>query len=75
MSCGVGRRRGSDPTLWLWSKPVATALNRPLAWEAPYAVEVAQENGKKPKIKIYKFVNFDFTGFFPNDFISVLKIY
>ena len=27
MSCGVGHRRGSDPALlWLWCRPVATAL-------------------------------------------------
>ena len=26
VSCGVGRRRGSDPALlWLWCRPVATA--------------------------------------------------
>ena len=30
MSCGVGRRRGFYPTLlWLWRRPVATALIRP----------------------------------------------
>ena len=48
MSCGVGCRHGSDPALlWLWCRPVATALIRPLAWEPPYAAEAAQENGKK----------------------------
>ena len=27
MSCGVGRRHGSDPTLlWLWHRPAAVAL-------------------------------------------------
>ena len=52
MSCGVGRRRGSDTELlWLWRRLVATALIRPLAWEPPYAVGVAQENGKKTKRK------------------------
>ena len=31
-----------DPALlWLWHKPVATALIGPLAWEHPYAVGVA----------------------------------
>ena len=50
MSCGVGRRRGSDPaSLWLWHRPAATALIRPLDWEPPYAAGVAQENGKKTK--------------------------
>ena len=44
MTCGVGRRRGSDPALlWLWRRPVATAPIRPLAWEPPYAVGAAQE--------------------------------
>ena len=38
MSCGVGRRRGSDPArLWLWCKLAATAPIGPLAWEPPYA--------------------------------------
>ena len=50
MSCGVGRRRGSDPVLlWLRRRPVATAPIRPLAWQPPYAVGAAQENGKKTK--------------------------
>ena len=41
---GVGQRHGSDPTLlWLWPRPVATALIRPLAWEPPYAAGVALE--------------------------------
>ena len=53
MSCGVGHRRGSDPTLlWLWRRPVATASIRPLAWEPPYAVGVAKEMTKRQKIKI-----------------------
>ena len=44
MSCGVGHRRGSDPTLlWLWRRPEATAPIRPLAWEA------ALEKTKKKK--------------------------
>ena len=48
VSCGVGRRCGSDPALlWLWRRPVATAPIRPLAWEPPYAARAAQENGKK----------------------------
>ena len=48
MSCGVGRRRSSDPTvLWLWRRPVATALILSLAWEPPYARGVAQEIAKR----------------------------
>ena len=53
MSCGIGHRHGSDPTLlWLWCRLVASAPIQPLAWEPPYATEAAQENGKKgPKKK------------------------
>uniref|UniRef100_A0A8D1GLH7 Uncharacterized protein n=1 Tax=Sus scrofa TaxID=9823 RepID=A0A8D1GLH7_PIG len=52
VSCGVGRRRGSDPALlWLWCRPVATAPIGPLAWEPPYAAKAAQENSKKTKKK------------------------
>ena len=36
MSCGVGRRRDSDPVLlWLRCRPAAVALIRPLAWGPP----------------------------------------
>ena len=42
MSCGVGRRRSSDPALlWLWCRPAATAPIQLLAWEIPYAVGAA----------------------------------
>ena len=47
MSCGVGRRRGSDlALLWLWRRLVSTAPIRPLAWEPPYAAGVAQQMAK-----------------------------
>ena len=54
VSCGIGRRLGSDTALlWLWCRPAATALIRPLAWEPPYAVGVAlkdkKNKTKKPK--------------------------
>ena len=40
MSCGVGRRCGSDPALLcLWRRLAATALIRPLALEPPYAAK------------------------------------
>ena len=52
MSCGVGRRRGSDPAL-LWYRPAATALIRPLAWEPPYAMGVALKDQKTKKKKIH----------------------
>ena len=50
MSCGIGHKRGSDlALLWLWHRPVATAPNRPLAWEPPYAVGAVQEMAKRQK--------------------------
>ena len=52
MSCDVGCRRDSDPTLlWLWRRPVATAPIRPLVWEPPYAAGAAQEMAKRQKKK------------------------
>ena len=52
MSCGVGCRRSSDPTLlWLWRRLVSTAPIRPLAWEPPYATGAAQEIAQKKKKK------------------------
>jgi len=33
--------------LWLWRRPVATALIGPLAWEPPYAAGAALEKKKK----------------------------
>ena len=50
MSCGIGRRRGSDlALLWLLPRPVGTALIQPLAWDPPYAVSAALEEEKKKK--------------------------
>ena len=50
MSWGIGCRRGSDPALlWLWRRSVATALIRPLAWEPPYAADVALKNKQTKK--------------------------
>ena len=55
MSCGVGRRHGSDlALLWLWCRLAAVALIRPLAWEPPHAVGAAlkgEKTKKKKKIK------------------------
>ena len=52
LSCGVGCRRGSDPTLlWLGLWLVATAPVEPLAWELPYAVGVALKIQKTKKKK------------------------
>ena len=55
VSCGVGRRRGLDPTwlwlwLWLWCGPAAVTVIRPLAWEPPQATGVALKS-KKTKAK------------------------
>ena len=42
MSCGVGRRCGSDLAwLWLWCRLAATAPIGALAWELPYATGAA----------------------------------
>ena len=42
MSCGVGRRHSWDlALLWLWCRPEAAALIRPLTWELPYASDAA----------------------------------
>ena len=50
MSRGVGRRHGSDlALLWLWHRPAATSLIRPLAWEPPYAVGVVLKRQKTKK--------------------------
>ena len=52
MSCGGGRRWGSDAELlWLWCRPVATAPIGPLAWEPPYAAGVALKKKKKERKK------------------------
>ena len=51
MSCGVGCRHGSDPSLlWLWHRLAATASIQPLAWEPPYAMGAALEKKKITKI-------------------------
>ena len=45
-SCGVGCTHGSDLVLlWLWHKPEATTLIRPLAWEPPYAILLVEGQG------------------------------
>ena len=52
MRCGVGHRQGLDPALlWLWHKPAAIVPIRPLAWEPPYATDVALKRQKKKKKK------------------------
>ena len=52
MSCGVGRRCGSDLVwLWLWRRTTPTALIRPLAWEPPYATGAALKANKQTMTK------------------------
>ena len=46
--CGIGHRCGLDPALlWLWRRLEATAPIQPLAWELPYATDVALKKQKK----------------------------
>ena len=48
MSCGVGRRCGSDSMLlWLWCRLAAAAVIQPLAWEPPYATGATLKRQKK----------------------------
>ena len=50
MSCGAGRRCGSDlALLWLWYRLAAVALIRPLVWEPPCAASAALKRQKKKK--------------------------
>ena len=50
MSCVVGHRHGSDLVLlWLWRRPAAEALIRPLAWDPSYAAGAALKRLKKKK--------------------------
>ena len=44
VSCGVGRRHGSDPSLlWLRQRPAAVAPIRPVAWEPPFAAALKKK--------------------------------
>ena len=45
MSCGIGHRHGSDPTL-LWHRLAVVAPIQHLAWERPYAASVALQRKK-----------------------------
>ena len=48
MSCGVGHKHGSDPSLlWLWHRLAATAPIGPWAWEPPCASSAALKREKK----------------------------
>ena len=50
MSCSVGQRHGVDLVLlWLWRRPAAVALIRPLAWEPPHVMGAALKSKTKQK--------------------------
>ena len=50
MSCGIGCKHSSDPTLlWLWLWPAAAALIQSLAWELTYVTGVALKSKKEKK--------------------------
>ena len=47
VNCGLGYKLGSDPTLlWLWHRPAAAAPTGLLAWDLPYAADVALKSKK-----------------------------
>ena len=71
MSCGAGCGHGSDPTLlWLWRRPVATALSRPLAWKPTYAVGAAlkmtKDKKKKKETTKVSYASSKMSTFFPS---------
>ena len=51
-----------DPVLlWLWCRPAATVLIRPLTWEPPYAMGVALKRQKEKVVyKVASFFSFLF---------------
>ena len=58
MSCGVGRRHGSDPALlWLWGRPAAAAPIQPLAWEPPYALGAVWKQAKCVCVCVYTYIH------------------
>ena len=57
MNCGVEHRGGLDlMLLWLWYRPSAAALIRPLAGELTYAAGVTLKKKKKKKKGAYAWV-------------------
>ena len=50
MSYGVDHRHGSDlMLLWLWHRPAAVAVIRPLAWKPPYVAGTPLKSKKEKK--------------------------
>ena len=59
MSCGVGTRLDLV-LLWLWHRPAAAALIKPLAWEPPYAMGTAlKQTNKNKQTNKKKHIHFD----------------
>ena len=58
MSFGVGHRHGSYLVLlWLWQRPVAAALIRPLDWKLPYTTGADLKRKKKIQVSLsYKLI-------------------
>ena len=49
--CGVGCRCSSDPALlWLFQRPAAAAPIWPLAWEFPFATDVALKKKERGRV-------------------------
>ena len=73
VSCGVGRRHGSDlALLCLWRKSAATASIQPLAWELPFAMGVALKKKKREREKITNH-KFCLISFFSPSFSAFLS--
>ena len=73
MSQGVGQRRGLDlALLWLWCRPAAIALIRPLAREPPYATGAALKR-QKNKIKI-KWISHEILLYSTGNYIQSLGV-
>ena len=51
MSCVVLNLRCSSAPVWLWRRLAAVALIPPLAWEPPYAMDVALKSKKTKQNK------------------------
>ena len=59
--------------LWLWCRPVATALIGPQAWEPPYAASVALKERKKEKEDKNKLFYLVSNGYILSKYITVFK--
>ena len=74
MSYDVGHRRGLDlALLWLWCRLPGVGPIRPLAWEPPYALDVALKT-KKAKKKKKDSTNQDWSKYRQAGHVSFTKI-